>query len=220
MYSTAIFRKKLNLQKTWKIPIHCLYGQAKGQWGVYYEYFGKIILTIIDIHLVTTTTRPSPISQVKRGHRQADDVCQTSGLDWPTQVRMPAEHDDVIKWKRFPRYWPFVRGIHRWPVDSRHKVQWRGALMFSLICAWTNGWVNNRDIDDLRRHRAHYDVAVMTWRRHDVEKYWPQRTHDAIITSLLRHNDVALSFWRNNDVAIASCVRWPFVKGDGSTHPA
>ena len=22
-------------------------------------------------------------------------------------------HDDVIKWKHFPRYWPFVRGIHQ-----------------------------------------------------------------------------------------------------------
>ena len=31
----------------------------------------------------------------------------------------------------------------------------------SLICAWTNGWVNNRDAGDLRRHRAHYDVTVM-----------------------------------------------------------
>ena len=43
-------------------------------------------------------------------------------------------HDDVIKWKHFPRYWPFVRGIHRSPVNSPHKGQWRGALMFSLIC--------------------------------------------------------------------------------------
>ena len=43
-------------------------------------------------------------------------------------------HDEVIKWKHFPRYWPFVRGIHRWPVNSPHKGQWRGALMFSLIC--------------------------------------------------------------------------------------
>ena len=42
-------------------------------------------------------------------------------------------HDDVIKWKHFPRYWPFVRGIHRSPVNSPHKGQWRGALMFSLI---------------------------------------------------------------------------------------
>ena len=70
-------------------------------------------------------------------------------------------HDDVIKWKHFPRYWPFVRGIHRSPVKYPHKGQWRGALMFSLICAWINGWVNNGEAGDLRRHRAHYDVNVM-----------------------------------------------------------
>ena len=39
--------------------------------------------------------------------------------------------------------------------------QWRGAWMISLICAWTNGWVNNRDACDLRCHRAHYDISVM-----------------------------------------------------------
>ena len=44
-------------------------------------------------------------------------------------------HDGVIKWKHFPRYWPFVWGIHRYPVNSTHKGQWLGALMFSLICA-------------------------------------------------------------------------------------
>ena len=32
-------------------------------------------------------------------------------------------HDDVIKWKHFPRYWPFVGGIHRSPVNSPHKGQ-------------------------------------------------------------------------------------------------
>ena len=32
-------------------------------------------------------------------------------------------HDDVIKWKHFPRYWPFVRGMHRSPVNSPHKGQ-------------------------------------------------------------------------------------------------
>ena len=68
--------------------------------------------------------------------------------------------DDVIKWKNFPRYWPFVRGIPRSPVNSPHKGQWRGALMFSLS-VWKNGWVNNREAGDLRRHRAHYDVTVM-----------------------------------------------------------
>ena len=70
-------------------------------------------------------------------------------------------HDDVIKWKHFPRYSPFVRGIQRSPVNSPHKGQWRGALMFSLICAGINGWVNNREAGDLRHHRAHYDVTVM-----------------------------------------------------------
>ena len=70
-------------------------------------------------------------------------------------------HDDVIKWKHFPRYWPFVRGIHRSPVNSPHKGQWCGALMFSLICVWINGGVNNREAGDLGRYRAHYDVTVM-----------------------------------------------------------
>ena len=69
---------------------------------------------------------------------------------------------DVIKWKHFPRYWPFVRGIHRSTVNSPHKGQWRGALMFSLICASIHGWVNNREAGDLGHHLAHYDVIVMT----------------------------------------------------------
>ena len=59
-----------------------------------------------------------------------------------------SSHDDVIKWKHFPRYWPFVRGIHRSPVNSPQKGQRRGALMFSLICVWINSWVNNRKAGD------------------------------------------------------------------------
>ena len=39
--------------------------------------------------------------------------------------------------------------------------QWRGALVFSLICAWINGWVNNREASDLRRHQAHYGAILM-----------------------------------------------------------
>ena len=55
----------------------------------------------------------------------------------------------------------FVRGIHRSPVNSPHKGHWCGALMFSLIYAWINGWVNNRDAGDLRGPRIHYDATVM-----------------------------------------------------------
>ena len=71
-------------------------------------------------------------------------------------------HDDVSKWNHFPRYWRFVRGIHRSAVNSPHKDKWRGALMFSLICVWVKGWVKNRRAGDLRRYRAHYDVTVMS----------------------------------------------------------
>ena len=63
----------------------------------------------------------------------------------------------------FPRYRPFVWGIHRSPVNSPHKGQWRGALMFSLICVWINGGVNNREAGDLRCYHAHYNVTVMLW---------------------------------------------------------
>ena len=63
-------------------------------------------------------------------------------------------HDDVIKWKHFPRDWPFVReftGYRRIPLTkASHAELW-----------WINGSVKNREAGDLRRHRAQYDVTVM-----------------------------------------------------------
>ena len=72
-------------------------------------------------------------------------------------------HDDVIKWQHFPRHWPFVWEIHRSPVNSPHKGQWRQALMFSFICAWINGCVNNKEASNLIRHRANYNAIVKWW---------------------------------------------------------
>ena len=60
---------------------------------------------------------------------------QATSQHW---FRLSSSHDDVIKLKHFPRYRPFVRGIHRSPVDSPYKGQWRRALIFSLICTWPN----------------------------------------------------------------------------------
>ena len=79
---------------------------------------------------------------------------------WGTRAENK-HHDDVIKWKHFPRCWPYVRVIYRSQVDSPHKGQWRGALIFSLICAWINGWVNNCEAGALRGHRAHHDCIVI-----------------------------------------------------------
>ena len=49
------------------------------------------------------------------------------------------------------------------PITGLYSLQgqWHGALIFSLIFARTNGWPNNRDAGDLRRHQAHYDVTVV-----------------------------------------------------------
>ena len=72
---------------------------------------------------------------------------------WSYRTMMTSSNENI--------FWPFVRGIHRSPVNSPHKGQWRGALMFTLIWARINGWVNSREAGDLRRHRAHYDVIAM-----------------------------------------------------------
>ena len=56
------------------------------------------------------------------------------------------------------------------PVNFSLKCQWRGALMFSLICVWINGWVNNRENGDLRRYQSHHDVIAMTGLESD--RFW------------------------------------------------
>ena len=71
------------------------------------------------------------------------------------QSMMTSSNENILS------YWPFVQGIHRSPVNSPHKGQWHGALMFSLICVWINSWVNNREAGDLRCYRAHYDAIAM-----------------------------------------------------------
>ena len=76
-------------------------------------------------------------------------------------------------------------GIYRSPVNSPHKGQWHGALMFSLICAWINVWVNNRSAGDLRRHRTHYDVIVMVmlWSHSEICRKF---SHDCLLSRLFR----------------------------------
>ena len=103
------------------------------------------------------------------------------GAHTPSAVKKHGSMITSFKWKHFPRNWPFVRGIHRSPLNSPHKGQWRGALMFSLICVWINDWVNNREAGDLRRHRVHYDVIVMQLISFNVYVlccYWWLRHHD------------------------------------------
>ena len=137
-------------------------------------------------------------------------------------------HVDVIKRKHFLRYWPFVRGIHRSPVNSPYKAQSRGALMFSLICARMNGWVNNRDPGDLgdwrRAYRAHFDVTVMevvvegvfcfitsffVLLNHDLPWIW-----GLFSIYTLRPSEQGIGQWEKHLLTLAEDVlRWP-----GITH--
>ena len=115
-------------------------------------------------------------SQVVFFYNNADDRWHTMlSAFYETQTHIYATSPALTNWKNqhcalsekyfhtciLDCYWPFVQENNRSLVNSLHKGQWRGALIFSLICAWINAWVNNCEAGDLRRHRTHYDVIVM-----------------------------------------------------------
>ena len=114
-------------------------------------------------------------------------------------------HEDFMKWKHFPYDWPFAWGNHRWPMDSPHEGQWRGALVFSLMCAWKkqNGWANNRDASELSRHSAHYDITVMQ----------PTCSHQQV--AFRRHHNLemlsAVSYWS----FVRDTLQWRHIEHDG-----
>ena len=121
-------------------------------------------------------------------------------------------HDDVIKWKHFPRSWPFVRGIHRSPVNSPHKGQWRGALIFILICARINGWVNNCKAGDLTRNRAHYDVIVMRnavtfvlWKCTDISADHQKKCNETVYTNIQTSDKRSIKYVSFSKV-VAMCI--------------
>ena len=86
------------------------------------------------------------------------------------------------------------------PVNSPHKGQWCGALMFSLICIWINGWVNNREAGDLRRHRGRYDGHVMITSQYGTillnggsGNGLVLKRHQAIVLALYYYNGLMMS---------------------------
>ena len=132
----------------------------------------------------------------------------------------------------FPRNWPFVLGIRRSPVNSPHKSQWCGALMFSFICARMNGWVNNREAGYLRRHRAHYDVTVMwaDWKtsgkRHLISCFWIQSVSETAekyivryMKSLHRINSYNHAWDLQNEIIFGNiCLSWSIDQLFGRRH--
>ena len=62
------------------------------------------------------------------------------------------------QWKHFPRYWPLCEG--KPPVTGGFPSQRPMTRSFGVFFG-LNGWANNRDASDFRRHRAHYDVTTI-----------------------------------------------------------
>ena len=97
-----------------------------------------------------------------------------SGSEPTDQWGIGPENEGLEMWAAMLLYWGSPRARPWWrhqmeafsallalcEGNPSHKGQWRGILMFSLICAWTNCWANNRCAGDLRRHRSHYDVTT------------------------------------------------------------
>ena len=109
----------------------------------------------------------------------------------PPAIRLPLKWS-VTCWRHqmetFSAILSLCAGNSPVPVNSPHKGQWRGALMFSLICAWINDLVNNREAGDLRRHRGHYDVIVMN--EENVPMTWCHHVHAIHGASLPSHKSL------------------------------
>ena len=168
--------------------------------------------TVKELEGHTNTNTFAKWHRKEPGHRQIWDWPSLAGIFWVT-----LRHDDVIRWKHFPRYWPFARGFHRSPVNSPHKGQWRGALMFSLISARINGCVNNNEAGVLRRPIGHYDVSVMEVSHYRIRPEDKQRltSHElwpGISANTQRNKHVIITSKRCFDVIITCLLRCVFAR--------
>ena len=140
-------------------------GQGNGCCGVKCRYYVKCAMRWANHNwqaLVKLWQKTRGNSGITKKHKRRTHI-DLRNFEW--WWKFATVHDDVIKWKHFPSC--FVCRMHRSPVNSPNKGQWRGTLVFSLICVWINGWLNNRGAGDFRRHRAHYDVILM--KRNGIE---------------------------------------------------
>ena len=138
----------------------------------------------------------------------------TINLSYHCPVTLGAEHPMVWLWHGLVTWWrhqietfsallAICAGNSLVTGESPHKGQWRGALIYPLIYAWMNDWVNDREAGDLRRHRAHYDVTVMSNCRFLTSmeiQYAHDHTHHCILMLRISWHD---SFC----IIISACIK-------------
>ena len=171
------------------------------------------------VHRIHTVTIWSTVSMLPNNriynhlhistHQYYDSllVCYNVAAYWLT-IRLLPNH--VTEWNYFLRNWPFMRGIHRSPVNSPTKASDAEFWCFLWSASWLNG-ANNREAGDLRRHRAHYDVIVVFFKLGDHNVMIPhlhtaiQEYNDALcVHHLVISNDYTLTCfhamvnWRPN----------------------
>ena len=100
-----------------------------------FSFFPAIVVTCYKLNYSQTTKSIfafSLIFRIWKGIKSfpVEDKWLFFIINTMAAVGLATQYDDVIKWKHFPRCWQFVRGIHRSPVNSPHKGQWRRTWCF------------------------------------------------------------------------------------------
>ena len=136
----------------------------------YTAFFGRVALFVVsmDYRMFTEVKRCINDIYVWLTHY----IMVPCSIRYLNVIACSLQHRAIISWWRhqmetFSALLAICAGNSPVTGEFPAKGQWHGALVFSLTCAWINGWVNTHEAGDLRHHHAHYDVTVM-WTNTDL----------------------------------------------------
>ena len=152
-------------------------------------------------YLITSRVS-SPLAIVVTYERESNDLSGTFAI---AEISMMTSSNGNI-FRVIGLLWGEIHRGHRWIPSQRPVTR---NLMFSLICAWTNRWVNNGDAGDLRRNHAHYDVTS----HFQPHPWWPtvsrrERTSSSSVCKAMRFLSSTVTAWRASSPPRRSSSSW------------
>ena len=137
-------------------------------WGkIFFLYFlSDTMITSHEYHVVSNHQPQDCLvnNLVMLKQRIHQSPAHKAPCEWRISLTKTSNHDDVIKWKHFPRYWSFAWGIDRTaPVNYPHKGPATRSFDVFFDLRLTDGWVNNLNVGDLRPHCAQCNVSIQSW---------------------------------------------------------